>query len=489
MLHLSLLAALFTSHSTTASENIAVSVSGVPVSVHQGHTATLPCWLNPPKSAESLDVCWFLADTFDAPLLSYQGRQVHHGSQHVDRAAFGLRDATSRGLKAGDVSLKLVNVTLRDAGEYTCYVSSDQGYDKGTVQLNVIKVGSPPVLSPQWNINGTVNVSCSSEGWYPKPWLRWSEQGKVETPKVLTHNTETSGLVSVHSSRLVSSSSKVFCSIGLHEEENWEAALHLQGLVQTNAQGPGPSPVLFGMTFAALLIVSAILAYFLKNRGSRSKSDPGGGEDPVREHLLPTGADVGGFLEEARKHYVNVTLDNTDNRYLKTKDGRIVRDGDVPDVPDGALVTGATSIKGASGFSSGRHYWEVLLGNEKVGFKKSWWIGVTSVTGSLEGLSGLPRASHGYWFLSSDATKGLWLNTEPVVLLPVQSTPQTLGVYLDYDSGKLSFYSVGDKRHIATVECSFKGEVFPFFNPGKGDAAPMEIVHREEVESSHDEHV
>uniref|UniRef100_A0A667YA50 B30.2/SPRY domain-containing protein n=1 Tax=Myripristis murdjan TaxID=586833 RepID=A0A667YA50_9TELE len=411
-------------------------ISGVPVSVHQGHTATLPCWLNPPKSAESLDVCWFLADTFDAPLLSYQGRQVHHGSQHVDRAAFGLRDATSRGLKAGDVSLKLVNVTLRDAGEYTCYVSSDQGYDKGTVQLNVIsELGSPPVLSPQWNINGTVNVSCSSEGWYPKPWLRWSEQGKVETPKVLTHNTETSGLVSVHSSRLVSSSSKVFCSIGLHEEENWEAALHLQGLVQTNAQVlcfcPGPSPVLF----------------------------------------------------------VNVTLDNTDNRYLKTKDGRIVRDGDVPDVPDGALVTGATSIKGASGFSSGRHYWEVLLGNEKVGFKKSWWIGVTSVTGSLEGLSGLPRASHGYWFLSSDATKGLWLNTEPVVLLPVQSTPQTLGVYLDYDSGKLSFYSVGDKRHIATVECSFKGEVFPFFNPGKGDAAPMEIVHREEVESSHDEHV
>uniref|UniRef100_A0A667YKU0 B30.2/SPRY domain-containing protein n=1 Tax=Myripristis murdjan TaxID=586833 RepID=A0A667YKU0_9TELE len=332
----------------------AFSISGVPVSVHQGHTATLPCWLNPPKSAESLDVRWFLRDTFDAPLLSYQGRQVHHGSQYVDRAAFGLRDATSSGLKAGDVSLELVNVTLRDAGVYTCYVSSDQGYDKGTVQLNVI-----------------------------------SECCKI------------CALVK-------------YCS--------------------------APTFPVFILTLFS----------------------------------VPT---------------VNVTLDNTENPFLRTKDGRIVRDGDVPDVPDGALVTGATSIKGASGFSSGRHYWEVLLGNEKVGFKKSWWIGVTSVTGSLEGLSGLPRASHGYWFLSSDATKGLWLNTEPVVLLPVQSTPQTLGVYLDYDSGKLSFYSAGDKRHIATVECSFKGEVFPFFNPGKGDAAPMEIVHREEVESSHDEHV
>uniref|UniRef100_A0A667YA54 B30.2/SPRY domain-containing protein n=1 Tax=Myripristis murdjan TaxID=586833 RepID=A0A667YA54_9TELE len=432
--------------------------SGVPVSVHQGHTATLPCWLNPPKSAESLDVRWFLRDTFDAPLLSYQGRQVHHGSQYVDRAAFGLRDATSSG-----------------------------------------ELGSPPVLSPQWNVNGTVNVSCSSEGWYPKPWLRWSEQGKVETPKVLTHNTETSGLVSVHSSRLVSSPSKVFCSIGLHEEENWEAALHLQGPVQTNAQGKefnlGSSPsgwVLFGVTFAALLIVSAILAYFLKNRGKLENIMVTCSQSAeicalVKYCSAPTFPVF--ILTLFSVPTVNVTLDNTENPFLRTKDGRIVRDGDVPDVPDGALVTGATSIKGASGFSSGRHYWEVLLGNEKVGFKKSWWIGVTSVTGSLEGLSGLPRASHGYWFLSSDATKGLWLNTEPVVLLPVQSTPQTLGVYLDYDSGKLSFYSAGDKRHIATVECSFKGEVFPFFNPGKGDAAPMEIVHREEVESSHDEHV
>uniref|UniRef100_A0A667YTT7 B30.2/SPRY domain-containing protein n=1 Tax=Myripristis murdjan TaxID=586833 RepID=A0A667YTT7_9TELE len=399
-------------------KNIAVSVSGVPVSVHQGHTATLPCWLNPPKSAESLDVRWFLRDTFDAPLLSYQGRQVHHGSQYVDRAAFGLRDATSSG-----------------------------------------ELGSPPVLSPQWNVNGTVNVSCSSEGWYPKPWLRWSEQGKVETPKVLTHNTETSGLVSVHSSRLVSSPSKVFCSIGLHEEENWEAALHLQGPVQTNAQEN------IMVTCSQSAEICALVKYC---------SAPTFPVFILTLFSVPT---------------VNVTLDNTENPFLRTKDGRIVRDGDVPDVPDGALVTGATSIKGASGFSSGRHYWEVLLGNEKVGFKKSWWIGVTSVTGSLEGLSGLPRASHGYWFLSSDATKGLWLNTEPVVLLPVQSTPQTLGVYLDYDSGKLSFYSAGDKRHIATVECSFKGEVFPFFNPGKGDAAPMEIVHREEVESSHDEHV
>uniref|UniRef100_A0A667Y3H3 Uncharacterized protein n=1 Tax=Myripristis murdjan TaxID=586833 RepID=A0A667Y3H3_9TELE len=435
---------------------------------------------------ESLDVRWFLRDTFDAPLLSYQGRQVHHGSQYVDRAAFGLRDATSSGLKAGDVSLELVNVTLRDAGVYTCYVSSDQGYDKGTVQLNVIsELGSPPVLSPQWNVNGTVNVSCSSEGWYPKPWLRWSEQGKVETPKVLTHNTETSGLVSVHSSRLVSSPSKVFCSIGLHEEENWE---HISLYLGEENLGSSPSGwVLFGVTFAALLIVSAILVFFNEKNIMVTCSQSAEICALVKYCSAPTFPVF--ILTLFSVPTVNVTLDNTENPFLRTKDGRIVRDGDVPDVPDGALVTGATSIKGASGFSSGRHYWEVLLGNEKVGFKKSWWIGVTSVTGSLEGLSGLPRASHGYWFLSSDATKGLWLNTEPVVLLPVQSTPQTLGVYLDYDSGKLSFYSAGDKRHIATVECSFKGEVFPFFNPGKGDAAPMEIVHREEVESSHDEHV
>lgn len=122
----------------TVSDNLAVSVQSS-VLVHRSHTTTLPCWLNPPQNAEDLEVRWYREDKFDTPIILYRA-QMSDASQEASykgRVSFGLKDTTSGGLKAGDVSLKLVNVTVEDAGDYTCYISSDQGYDKGSVWLSV----------------------------------------------------------------------------------------------------------------------------------------------------------------------------------------------------------------------------------------------------------------------------------------------------------------------------------------------------------------
>lgn len=155
----------------------------------------------------------------------------------------------------------------------------------------------------------------------------------------------------------------------------------------------------------------------------------------------------------------------------------IVRDAHCT-FPDKEEVTCLTAVKGTSGFSSGQHYWEVSVGKESVGLKLSWWVGVTSATIYLDNWNIPPTASNGFWFLSSsrDRPESFQFSTEPNVLLPVSSRPQTVGVFLDYDNGELSFYNVEDKRLIGTLQASFKGEVFPFFNPGKGDAAPMEVL-------------
>lgn len=70
----------------------------------------------------------------------YRAKVFEDASQDASykgRVSFGLKDAASGGLAAGDVSLKLVNVTIEDAGDYTCYVSSDQGYDSASVSLAV----------------------------------------------------------------------------------------------------------------------------------------------------------------------------------------------------------------------------------------------------------------------------------------------------------------------------------------------------------------
>uniref|UniRef100_A0AAV2KS44 Ig-like domain-containing protein n=1 Tax=Knipowitschia caucasica TaxID=637954 RepID=A0AAV2KS44_KNICA len=158
--------------SQAATENFLVSVTSN-MSVHTMQTTILPCWLSPPQSAEDMEVNWFHSK-FDTPIMLYKDKTINNASRpasYSDRVSFGHKDASSTGLKAGDVSLKLVNVTTADAGEYTCYVSSDKHHDHASLNLFVSQTGVEPLLTAVVNEVDKMNVSCESEGWYPKPLL------------------------------------------------------------------------------------------------------------------------------------------------------------------------------------------------------------------------------------------------------------------------------------------------------------------------------
>lgn len=107
------------------------------VSVRSGQTVTLPCWLNPEQSVDALEVLWYHNNNLDFSLIHHKDNKVSSPPSYADRVSFGFRDVASGGLASGDVSLELVNVTLQDSGEYTCYVSSDQNHDSASVTLNV----------------------------------------------------------------------------------------------------------------------------------------------------------------------------------------------------------------------------------------------------------------------------------------------------------------------------------------------------------------
>ncbi|KAM6908935.1 butyrophilin subfamily 2 member A2-like [Xenentodon cancila] len=386
-----LLTSTESNHKTTNDTNIYVTVSesitvsaGSPDPVERGQTATLPCWLNPPLSAEDLEVRWYHGSHFDTPVMLYKAKKFDHQSQEASyngRVSFGLKDASSGGLKTGDVSLKLVNVTVEDAGDYICYISSEGSYDSTTASLRVRVTGNPPLLSAVWTEDNVVNVSCKSEGWYPQPVLRWSDRTKD-----LNHGSQiftmSSGLYSVHSWLTVPTSSEVSCSVGLYDEAMQKARFYLDH----------PPPA-----------------------GQREK-----------QSLLSEGEEV------------NVKLEDTENEFMTIK-GTKVRDAVNKSFPDGDKVTCLTAIKGKSGISSGRHYWEVSLGNANIETKKSWWIGVTSAAEIPQELDFSPNTINGFWFLSSspDIENALLFSTEPK-------------------------------------------NVFPFFNPGKGDNAVMEILQRPE---------
>uniref|UniRef100_A0A8C8F5L2 Uncharacterized protein n=1 Tax=Oncorhynchus tshawytscha TaxID=74940 RepID=A0A8C8F5L2_ONCTS len=330
------------------------SVPVDPVSARLGHVATVPCWLTPSMNAEGLEVRWYRPKDFDNPVLHYRDRKIQEASlqsQYVGRSSLGLREVTSEGLKGGDVTLKLVNVTLRDQGEYVCYVSSNQDYEIARLQTAVI-------------------------------------------------------------------------------------------------------------ILALLLLLSVVfIGVLYKKRGQGYVF----GFD-IHWHLLIL----------CLSSTVDVTLDpKTAPPYLTVGlTGKIVRDSKDNPCPPGEHAY----ILGTHGFTSGSHaYWEVRLDKEKVGVKESWWVGLAS--GPVKRQGDVPATpSNGFWFLSSDKEKFLRLNMAPDILLPANPRPRILGVYFDYDQGVLSFINVKDNKLIVTVRAMFIGELFPLFNPGQGDTAPMTIL-------------
>ncbi|KAM6960329.1 butyrophilin subfamily 2 member A2-like [Tautogolabrus adspersus] len=360
--HMCLVVALSSSLCNTAPDSLGV-VARSPISVLRGHTTTLPCWLNPPQNAESLEVRWYRPDHFDSPILLYHAKKFENATQEASyrgRVSFGLKDAVSGGLTTGDVSLKLTNVTLEDAGEYTCYVSSDQVYESSSVSLIVTQTGTSPFLSPVWREDHMVNVSCEAEGWYPEPSLRWSDPKQAQSSKNTKYSKDSSGLLSVHSWILVSSSTEVSCSVGLSGAEAKWARMRLEKPPQAEPGSSDGGWIAFGLLLIMVLAVLGV--YFYKKRVKKSQSSK---SDNVEVDILPP--DLSSY------NYVNVTLGNVDHPYLKVKNG-IVRDAEGKGLPVGPNATCHTAITGTPGFSSGKHYWEVSIGNDKIGLKESWWV-------------------------------------------------------------------------------------------------------------------
>ncbi|XP_017269827.1 butyrophilin subfamily 1 member A1-like [Kryptolebias marmoratus] len=496
MIHLCYLM-LFVSRCLAApvSENFAVQ-AGSPVSVQRGLTATLPCWLVPSQSAEDMEVRWYRDGHFDTPAMLYKSRKLDHGSQdpsYAGRVLFGSRGLTSDGLKTGDVSLNLADVAVEDAGNYTCFVSSDKVFDSSSVSLHVTVTGRPPLMSTVWEDGDMVNVSCESEGWYPRPELRWTGRTTDLPADSLVYSNDPAGLFSVHSWLRAAGSSEVSCSVGLSSKEAKVARLRL-GSPQEESGSSSAGWVAFGILLVALAIAAVAAVLYFKNR---AQSKPGGDQtdglkitnsSEENKPLLPKEMVPPTALSVATKCHVNVELEKTENPYIKIAGSKIIRDAGVREFPDGDAVTCLTAARGTPRFSSGRHYWEVSMSKDNAGVKKSWWIGVTNNTQVLQNLSFSPNTSNGFWFLSSSPNRGetVQCNTEPEVSFHVQSRPKTVGVYLDYDQGELSFYNVEDKSLIGSVATKFTGEVFPLFNPGKGDPAPMEILQKAEQDQAND---
>ncbi|KAF3697744.1 E3 ubiquitin-protein ligase TRIM39 [Channa argus] len=166
-------------------------------------------------------------------------------------------------------------------------------------------------------------------------------------------------------------------------------------------------------------------------------------------------------IQKILKYTVDVTLDpDTANPWLQlSQDRHQVRHlgawQDLPDHPD--RFDTVVIVLGCEGFTSGRHYWEVQVGD-----KDDWYLGVAKSSVNRKGRISV-NTTQGYWALAMKKGQGYRVSTSPPLLLHLDPKPKHVGVYVDYEDGQVSFYDIRTRTHIYTFRDTFTEKILPFF--------------------------
>ncbi|XP_006082058.1 putative tripartite motif-containing protein 75 [Myotis lucifugus] len=125
-------------------------------------------------------------------------------------------------------------------------------------------------------------------------------------------------------------------------------------------------------------------------------------------------------------------------------------------------------VLGTEGFDCGRHYWEVQVDD-----KPEWAVGVCKDTLSKEEKQPLLRQENRCWTIQ--LKDGDYVAQGPVpVTLVLKEMPRGIGIYLDYELGQVSFYSLNDMSHIHSFRDTFSEVLKPYFYVGC-DPKPLTV--------------
>ncbi|XP_078073394.1 zinc-binding protein A33-like isoform X1 [Mustelus asterias] len=133
-------------------------------------------------------------------------------------------------------------------------------------------------------------------------------------------------------------------------------------------------------------------------------------------------------------------------------------------------------VLGSEGFASGKHSWEVEVGN-----KTEWDVGVAKESINRKGKIAL-NPDTGFWAMALREGNKYWAWEKPGKRLDLSVNPRKIRVCLDYEGGKVSFYNSDNKSHIYTFTGTFTEKLYPYFYPeltdGGKNTEPLKICPR-----------
>ncbi|XP_003803163.1 E3 ubiquitin-protein ligase TRIM58 [Otolemur garnettii] len=176
---------------------------------------------------------------------------------------------------------------------------------------------------------------------------------------------------------------------------------------------------------------------------------------------VKTACCIPGMRKILKRFQVDVKLDpaTAHPSLLLTADLRRVQEGEVwRDVPNNPERFDTwPCVLGLQSFSSGRHYWEVVVGD-----KAEWGLGVCQDAVPRKGES-TPSPENGVWAMWLLKGNEYMVLASPSVSLLQLERPRCIGIFLDYEAGEISFYNVTNGSYIYTFSQLFSGFLRPYF--------------------------
>ncbi|XP_053330058.1 butyrophilin subfamily 1 member A1-like [Spea bombifrons] len=454
-----------------------------------GSDVVLPCTLSPPLSPVGLEVRWFHNLYHSVVFLMKDGKE----DRQQQSAEYRGRAYLQAGPDAGNLSLSLRNVRLSDAGKYHCFVenTSSYSYEEAVMELRVVGLGSAPLVEVTHQ-DSSVLLSCSSDGWFPKPQMRWEKESRDVATEV-QHMNRSDGLLSVKSNILLKDSSEglVYCGVR-HSITGLEKGVYVK---ISEDMFPRLSfwAVLFLLLLAILIAGSGTAAwYFYTYRKAQERKTAE--YEKKQERLIQ---EIGECPNTQNKtsvvmnifsiiyffpHYFTLFLFPEWRKISAIKEPILFNSESAfpgllvsPDCrcisPTGNLQTELNDerfdtepcVLGIPLFDSGVHYWETEIREQG---SKFWSVGVAKQSvRRTGGLRESPEA--GIWAMRS-SEDGFYLLKDVAEKIHPSETPRILGTYLNFEGGEVAFYNAETFECLCRFRENFAEPVCAFYYVGSG---------------------